>query len=87
MPLSRVARLNTLLLDMSSTEMLLPRQIKAVNVWKSYFSSDTVMLKTLLAAVQWKLGLDLEAVTGHATVAEFELTGLCLVWFVRLKYS
>jgi len=67
--------LNIILQEISSNDLLLPRQIKAVNVYRNYFSSDTVMLKTLLAAVQWQLGLDLKQVDS-LKLEEINLSGL-----------
>lgn len=57
-PLAKINYLSSILVNINENELRL-RQIKAKNVYQAYFSSHTIMFKTLIASIQFKFNLQL----------------------------
>ena len=64
-PVARLPHLTWILMSFDRAQ-LAARQIKAANIYKSYFASDTAMLRALLAAVQYRLNLAVSPLDAYA---------------------
>ena len=63
-PIAKLAYLNQILSEIDESE-LITRQIKASNLYKSYFSSSTSLFRTLFAAIQYSLHLPISGLSDH----------------------
>ena len=60
-PLSRISSILPILISIDQNDIA-ARQIKAMNIFSSYFATQTSLFKTLIAAVQFNLKLPISAI-------------------------
>lgn len=63
-PIAKLPYLNEILSEIDESEII-ARQIKASNIYKSYFSSSTMLFRTLFAAIQSTMDLPIAGLSDH----------------------